>query len=170
MTPNCRKAVLRVLGHEGGYANHPNDPGGETMWGITFRTARRHGYTGEMRFLPKETAVEIYEKEYWQAIRGDELPFPLAFQVFDAAVNSGPIQAIKWLQRRLGVTADGIFGPLTLAAVSSIETNPIEFLVTRMEFQTRLPTWATFGKGWALRNIQNAVFALEDTLEESHTV
>jgi len=163
-SPAFTKAVERVLSHEGGYANNPLDPGRETIWGITARTARANNYTGEMRYMPRSTAVDIYHREYWLPIRGDDLPFPLAFQLFDAAVNSGPPQAIKWLQRSLGVDDDGLLGPKTLAAVKSRSTIHLTLLLiaTRGEFQADLPTWPAFGKGWARRNYKNIKHALED--------
>ena len=130
MTPFAR-AVSRVFSNEGGYANNPRDPGGETMWGITLRVARAHGYTGEMRFLPKETALSIYEREYWLPIRGDELPFPVAYQLFDFSANSGPIQAIRSLQTTLGVKVDGVFGPRTLTGVESVLPAKLSFSLDR---------------------------------------
>lgn len=160
-------AISRVLSHEGGYSNNPIDPGRETMWGITSRTARKWGYKGEMRYLPRETAIDIYHSEYWLPIRGDDVPFPLAFLLFDGAVNSGPPQAIIWLQRVLGVVDDGIFGPKTLSAIRGFE--PLKFLFTvseRGEFQASLPTWPAFGKGWSLRNYKNIRFFIEDYLVE----
>jgi lysozyme family protein len=166
MTPAFQKAVNRVLSHEGGYVNNPLDPGKETIWGITARTARKWGYKGDMRFMSRDTAVEIYEQEYWTPVRGDELPFYLAFPTFDAAVNSGPPQAIKWLQRSIGCVDDGIIGPATLYAAKAMP--PIKTLlsmVEREEFQTNLPTWPAFGKGWCRRGNTNLRFFVEDFLE-----
>ena len=103
-----------LMEHEGGYSNHPSDPGGETMWGVTKRVALQEGYLGEMRLLPKETAKAIYKKKYWDAVHADELPEPIRYTVFDAAVNSGPKRAIQWLQQALGVGEDGVVGPVTV--------------------------------------------------------
>jgi lysozyme family protein len=136
------------------------------MYGITSRTARKWGYKGEMRFLPREVADDIYHQEYWLPIRGDDIPFSLASLLFDAAVNSGPPQAVVWLQRSLGVKDDGIFGPITLAAVQS--ANPITFLLNiaeRGQFQTNIPTWPAFGKGWARRNYENIKEFVSDFLD-----
>ena len=110
----------RLMEHEGGYINHPSDPGGETMWGVTKRVARANGYNGSMRQLPKATAQAIAHKDYWRAIKGDDLPDDVAWQVFDAAYNHGNRQAIKFLQRAVGITGkdvDGIIGNQTLSAV-----------------------------------------------------
>lgn len=166
MSENFQKAVSRTLGHEGGYSNDPLDPGGETMWGITARTARSWGYPGEMRFLPREKAVKIYQDLFWEPISGDKLPFPLAYQLFDAGVNSSPRQAVLWLQRALGVNPDGIIGPVTLAAVT--QQNPLllgfEFIRRRQTFQQSLVNWPHHGKGWTNRNFANLETLLKDSL------
>ena len=154
----------RLMKHEGGYVNHPNDPGGETMWGVTKRVAQAHGYFGDMRKLPKATAQKIADKSYWQAIHGDELPRAVAWQVVDAAYNHGNRNAAKFLQRAIGVNDDGIIGPKTLAAVKAMGQNDIvfKFNAERLEFYTKLGTWATFGRGWARRIAGNLRFAAED--------
>lgn len=159
------RCVNRVLSHEGGYSDHPSDPGGKTMFGITERVARKNGYTGDMRFLPREEAVKIYEAEYWTPIRGDEVPPGIAFTLFDCAVNSGPPLSIKLLQTALGVTVDGVFGPKTLAALTEKEPLPfgLALIRARQEFQMSLPTWPVFGKGWTRRNYANLSFLLEDS-------
>ena len=121
---NFDQAFDILIGHEGGYSNNPRDPGGETMWGITFRVARAHGYYGPMRDMPRDIAKDIYRKSYWSKIRADELPDAIRFDLFDAAVNSGVVQAAKFLQRAVGAKDDGIIGPRTLAAVRAAETSP----------------------------------------------
>ena len=142
-----------LLGHEGGYVNHPSDPGGETNWGITVSVARAHGYRGPMRELPMSTAKQIYRKSYWEPCRADELPAVVRYAVFDAAVNSGVSQSIKWLQRAVGTEPDGKFGPKTLAAVKAADPNMTlrKVLAQRLTFFTSLRTWPSFGKGWARR-------------------
>lgn len=146
-----------LIGHEGGYSNHPSDPGGETMWGVTRRVALQEGYTGDMHVLPRETAKEIYRKKYWDAVRADRMPEALRYSLFDAAVNSGPEQAIRWLQRAMDVGDDGILGPLTLDAAQ--RGNGLRLAVKmnaeRLDFMTSLPTWSAFGKGWARRIVSN---------------
>ena len=86
-------AFERLIGHEGGYVNHPEDPGGETNWGITLRTAREAGYTGSMRDLTRDQAKEIYRTAYWGRAQAEQYDGAIAFQVFDAAVNHGIGQA-----------------------------------------------------------------------------
>lgn len=147
------QAFHQLLGHEGGYSNHPNDTGKETMWGITERVARAHGYTGHMRDLPVALAKQIYRASYWDAVRADELPAPVRYSVFDAAVNSGVGQSVKWLQRALGVSDDGAMGPKTLAAAQAADGHVLKakMLGARLQFMTDLPSWPSFGRGWARR-------------------
>ena len=154
----------RLMAHEGGYVNHPSDPGGETMWGVTKRVARAHGYNGPMRQLPKELAQSIADKSYWQAVKGDDLPRVVAWQVVDAAYNHGNRQAIKFLQRAVSVNDDGLIGPKTLAAVKCLDQNDVVLLFNaeRLEFYTRLSTWATFGRGWSSRISGNLRWAAKD--------
>lgn len=150
---NFELAFATVLGHEGGYSDHPADPGGKTMYGITEAVARAHGYQGEMRDLPLDLAKRIYRQDYWQAVRADELPDGLRHIMFDAAVNSGPPQAIKWLQAAAGVTADGVFGPKTLEAVNNLgaDTLRMRLLAQRLRFMAGLPQWPAFSRGWTRR-------------------
>lgn len=154
---NFDQAFDALIGNEGGYSSHPSDPGGETMWGITARVARQAGYMGNMRDLPLETAKQIARNQYWNAVRAEELPEQVRFDVFDAGYNSGPKQAIKWLQRAAGATDDGIFGPGTLAAVDKMDPDVLlrRFNGNRLRFFTSLPTWGAFGKGWANRIADN---------------
>ncbi len=146
------RAFDLLMGSEGDYSNRPSDPGGETMWGITVAVARANGYLGDMRALPKFTAKEIAKKAYWDKVRGDELPAALRFPLFDAAYNSGPKQAIKWLQRAVDVQDDGALGPMTLAAAGrQPERAAARMTGERLDFMTSLPIWPEYSKGWARR-------------------
>ncbi|NDC83391.1 hypothetical protein EB093_07010 [bacterium] len=148
-----KDALAKVLVFEGGFTDNPKDPGGATNYGITQAVAKAHGYTGDMKTIPMQTVELIYRKAYWNAIRADELPPQVRYPVFDAAVNSGVTQSIKWLQRSVGVLDDGTIGSKTVAAVKLADPLKIVCGVIgqRLEFMTRLPTWGTFGAGWTRR-------------------
>jgi lysozyme family protein len=150
-------AFERLIGHEGGYSFHAADPGGETMWGVTRRVARANGYTGAMVDLPLSTAKDIARAEYWNSVRADELPASVRFDVFDAAYNSGPPQAIKFLQRALGVKDDGVLGPVTMASAQAMDGFRVmcRFNGARLDFLNDLPSWPSFGRGWAQRIAEN---------------
>ena len=156
--------VERVLKHEGGYVNNPRDPGGETNYGITVAVARAHGYTGRMRDLPRITAINIYRKDYWLAVRGDDLPPAVAWQVFDSAVNHGVGRACRWLQQVVNVAQDGQIGPKTLAAVNRMSDArlTLEYNAIRLQFYTDLGTFKDFGKGWSRRIAGNLKLAAGD--------
>lgn len=153
------RSLTQVLKHEGGYVNHPNDPGGETNKGVTKAVYDdyRKSKGLPVRSVKKLEQVElqdIYRARYWNLIKGDKLPPGVSYAVFDGAVNSGVSQSAKWLQRALGVKADGIIGPATIAAVNSYSSASrlIDgILDQRMKFLRSLKTWPSFGKGWARR-------------------
>lgn len=153
------RALPRVLVHEGGYVNHPADPGGETNRGITKRVydafRQRTGLPAQsVRNITSQEVAAIYKAGYWDLAKCDQLPAGVSYVVFDGAVNSGVAQSIKWLQRALGVTADGVIGNATLAAVQNYDD--MDRLVDaicdrRLAFLKALKTWKTFGKGWGAR-------------------
>ncbi len=150
---NFDESFTRLLGAEGGYSNHPNDPGGETMWGVTVAVARDAGYAGPMKDLPVDTAKAIYRKQYWDPVRADDLPSAIRYHVFDAAVNSGVSQAAKWLQGAIGVPADGHVGPVTFAAARAAPPDAVIRRMNglRLKFMTDLKNWPSFSRGWARR-------------------
>ena len=150
---NFDSAFTLLLGHEGGFSDHAADPGGKTRFGVTEAVAREVGYRGDMRELPLELAKRIYLDRYWNAISADDLPPGVRYPVFDAAVNSGPKQSILWLQRALGVTADGILGPKTLAAAYQADVSRLKssLLAQRLRFMAGLSNWPAFSRGWAKR-------------------
>lgn len=147
------EAFNLVLMHEGGYSDHPADPGGRTMYGITEAVARAYGYTGEMKNLPVDVAKDIYRRQYWLPLRCEELPDGIRLAHFDAGVNSGLVQATLWLQRAAGVTTDGHIGPQTIAACYAVSDGTLlrKMLGHRLEFMTRLKVWPHFSAGWARR-------------------
>ena len=122
MERNFLEALAHTLRFEGGWAHHPNDPGGATMKGVTHKTYA--DYLGravthdELREIPEEHLADIYRKRYWDTCRCSDLPDGLDLVVFDTAVNTGPAQAARLLQRIVGVPADGGIGPKTIAAVN----------------------------------------------------
>lgn len=150
---NFDTAFFKLLGHEGGYANHPSDPGGETMWGVTKAVAKENGYDGPMKSLPVDVAQAIYKRQYWDAVRADELPESVRYAVFDGAVNSGVGQSVLWLQRACGASADGKIGPRTIAAAHAMDGDKLlaAILAQRLRFMTTLHNWPAFGRGWARR-------------------
>lgn len=150
---NFDQAFDELLKHEGGFVNHADDPGGATRYGITEAVAREVGYRGDMRDLPLDLAKRIYRERYWNEVRADELPAAVRYAVFDAAVNSGVRQAVRWLQRAVDVEVDGLIGPRTLAAVQARNPEALlrRLLAQRLTFMAALPTWPAFGRGWARR-------------------
>lgn len=156
MRDNFERSLPAVLKHEGGWADHPSDPGGATMKGVTIGTYRQYkpGATkDDLRNITDQELRRIYKDGYWDKIRGDALPAGVDYATFDYAVNSGPARAAMHLQEVVGVAPDGKIGPLTLAAVDKWDTIAlVEALCgKRMSFLKKLSTWATFGKGWSSR-------------------
>jgi lysozyme family protein len=151
------RAFDLLLGHEGAYSRHPSDPGGETMYGVTRKVAIQEGYTGDMHVLPREFAKGVYRRRYWDAVKADSLPDDLRFSLFDAAVNSGVSQAVRWLQIAVDVVDDGILGPMTIAAAQRADglRTAVTLNAIRLDFMTSLPTWGAFGRGWARRISDN---------------
>jgi len=150
---NFDEAFEILVGHEGGYVNHPDDPGGETKYGITKRTYPDIDIKG----LTLEGAKEIYRRDFWDRLQADSLPESVRFDLFDTAVNSGPGTACRLLQRAVGVAEDGSIGPLTLSAVGRMTAWEVraKFNACRLHFMTDLSVWPTFGKGWARRIAAN---------------
>ena len=157
MNRNFEKALSEVLKHEGGFVNHPKDPGGATNKGITFGTYRRYinrsGTVDDLRRITDEQVARVYRRHYWDKIKGDELPSGVDFAVFDFAVNSGPSRAAKFLQSLVGATQDGKIGPRTLAAtINQPSVTLINALMDkRLAWLKRLRTWRSFGRGWSRR-------------------
>ncbi len=160
---NFDRAFTELLGNEGGYSDDPQDPGGETMWGVTARVARAHGYLGPMKDMPQEVAKTIYRAEYWPAGL-DQLSYPVAFQVFDGTVNSGIQESVKWLQAAAGVKQDGDLGAKTIAAVRAMDAAAVVglFNAIRLRYMTGLVNWEHDGKGWARRISNNLMQALSN--------
>ena len=146
-----------LVGHEGGYVDHPSDPGGRTKYGISQRS-----YPGEyIEGMTLERAKAIYLRDYWGPAGCDAVPDGIKFDLFDMAVNSGVKTAIRTLQRTVGVGDDGILGPITLQAVASMPA--LRFVARfnghRLQFMTSLLTWQAYSKGWVNRIAKNLIEA-----------
>ena len=167
---NYDKCLETILHHEGGYVNHPKDPGGETNLGVTKRVYEEWGGTKDMKDLLVEDVAPIYRKNYWDKLKGDDLPSGLDLCVFDFGVNAGPGRAAKYLQTMIGTVADGGIGPNTLKKVNEyVEKHGLE--VTIRDYQNRrqgyyesLSTFETFGRGWTRRVDETTELAISMVL------
>jgi lysozyme family protein len=155
-----------VVGSEGGFTDNPADPGNWTGGQIGTGKCRgtKFGISAgahpdlDIRNLTLDDAKAIYQREYWGRIGGDRLPTQIALLVFDAAINNGSGRSVRWLQQAVSVAQDGVIGPRTLESVGRIMARPggraelsAELLAQRLTFMTSLPTWRSFGLGWARR-------------------
>lgn len=151
----------RLIGHEGGYTDNPKDPGNWTggrvgagqLKGTKYGIAANTYPDEDIKNLTLERAKELYRRDYWAMIRADDMPPEIRHPLFDAAVNAGYVQATKWLQRAVGVAEDGVIGTITIRAINGIDAGKLRsaMLAQRLLFMTNLPTWDTFGRGWARR-------------------
>ena len=156
MKDNFEACLAHVLQSEGGWADHPKDPGGATMRGVTLATYRKYkpGATkAQLRAISDADLAMIYRDGYWNKVKGDDLPAGLDLVAFDAAVNSGPGRGARWLQEALGVNPDGVIGPKTIAAANAAHKDAVidRACDLRLGFLRQLGTWKTFGKGWTRR-------------------
>ena len=172
MKSNFDAALKAVLKHEGGFVNHPADPGGATNLGITIGTARALGIDVDgdgdtdildIKKLRVEDAAKVYRAHYWDKVDGDYLPSGVDFAVFDFAVNSGVGRASRFLQQILGVSVDGNIGPKTVEAAQKMDATILVNALCdrRMAFLRSLGTFKTFGKGWTRRVAEVRALALE---------
>jgi lysozyme family protein len=157
MTDAFDVCIPFVLKEEGGYCCLAGDPGGATCRGVTLATLaawRGCAVTAkDVEHLTEDEARKIYRKNYWNAVRGDDLPPAVAIVMLDSAVNSGPKQAIRWLQSAVGVERDGDLGPHTLAAVKDHDPQLVAHEVCRLRLAMlrSLSTWSLFKGGWSSR-------------------
>lgn len=165
MHKNFQKCLSMLLHHEGGFVNHPKDPGGMTNLGVTKavydKWIDRESTEEEMRALTSVDVAPIYKKNYWDRVRGDDLPSGVDWCAFDWAVNSGSGRPAKAIQRAVGATPDGAIGPRTLQAIMNKEPKAIveNVYTQRQSFYESLKTFETFGRGWTRRN--------KETLEQA---
>lgn len=158
---NFDEAFDRLMRHEGGYVNDPNDPGGETKWGVSKRS-----YPDEdIPNMTQERAKFIFRRDFWDRVGADGLADGVAWQAADFAYHSGPETAVRALQRALCVSDDGEWGPVSRKAAESMsESDQIMRLVAeRLEFLTRRSNWPHHGKGWIRRMAENLRYGAEDS-------
>ena len=155
---NFRTCLDLTLVYEGGYVNHPKDPGGPTNRGITQKVFNAYRQLNglplkDVRDINSGEIAEIYRKQYWNAIGGDDLPMGLDYAVYDFAVNSGVNRAVRYLQLCVGAKADGHNGMQTqqLVREANVEQVIVSLCSNRMAFLKGLKTFATFGSGWTRR-------------------
>jgi lysozyme family protein len=155
---NFDQAFTRLMGHEGGYVNHPADPGGETNWGISKRSYPQV----DIKALTRDQAKSIYFRDFWEPL-GDAHP-AIKFQVFDFAVNSGVQTAVRKLQAAVGVADDGHWGPLSAKALAAMDVNDVlmRFMAQRLRFWVKCSAWPTMGAGWVNRAAMQLDFAAKD--------
>ena len=162
MQDNYDKCIETILHHEGGYVNHPDDPGGETNLGVTKKVYLN--WCEDQRITAKsmtdllvEDVAPIYKKNYWDRVKGDQLPNGLDLCVFDFGVNAGTGRAAKYLQTMIGTVADGGIGPNTLKKLDEyLDENGLEqtikdYQANRQRYYEKLSTFKTFGRGWTRR-------------------
>ena len=160
MKDNFEKSLALLLKSEGGYVNHPADPGGMTNLGVTkyvWEGYLEHSVDeADMRNLTKEMVAPLYRKRYWDMCRCDELPSGLDYIAFDFAVNAGGPRCVKTLQRVLEVPIDGSLGPITLQAIQNAEPDKLisDFSEAKKDFYRSLFNFGVFGAGWLNRTAE----------------
>jgi lysozyme family protein len=167
MTKNFRDCLELVLKHEGGYVDHPKDPGGRTNLGVTQRVWEEWvGHEVDekaMRALTPAIVAPMYEMKYWRTSYCEKLPRGLDLLVFSMAVNAGSGRSVKLLQDAIGVVADGIIGPRTMARINeaNVETLIDKFSEARRAYYRGLKLFPVFGKGWLNRTDKERLEALQ---------
>ena len=170
MSANFAAALKVILHHEGLWSDHPSDPGGCTMKGVTMAVFEkflgRPATKDELKGITDEQLHAIYHRNYWDRITGDRLPAGVNLCLFDMAVNSGPGRAVKLLQEIVGVPADGGLGPRTLAAVAEQDALSLirQYSEERRKFYKSLKTFEVFGRGW-LRRVDEVEAKAKDMAE-----
>lgn len=171
MRANFDASLKHVLAHEGGFVDHPSDPGGATNKGITIGTLKSIKPLATVDDLKNITDVEvarIYRRYYWEPIGADRLPSGIDYAMFDFAVNSGPARAAKFLQRVVGVPEDGVIGAGTIKATLKINSRVViqQLCGNRLAWLKTLPHWPSFKNGWTSRvmGVEEAALNMADGL------
>ena len=142
------RAFDLLMESEGGYSDDSQDTGGETNFGISKRAYPKE----DIRFLTLERAKELYRRDYWDAIRADDLPYPINILIFDAAVNQGKKAAVRMLQEALKIKQDGVIGKQTIkAAVAASDSVCADYLSIRAVRYANTANFGRFGRGWMKR-------------------
>lgn len=167
MLHNLQRSIEEVLKHEGGFVDHPADPGGATIYGVTLKTYQKykrnpHLTVEDLKNITMDEVHDIYKIGYWDPVKGDDLPGGVDFVVFDMAINAGPGRAAKLLQDVLGVVVDGIIGRNTIKAANQDYPERVVTAYTkaREDYYRSLPHFPTFGRGWLRRTRESEIIAL----------
>lgn len=163
-----QRALEYLLEEEGGWSDHKADKGGATMYGVTqavydvYRKAI-HLPLQSVRNITQSEAQSLYDSSYWRLASCDKLPWPISYLVFDAAVNSGPSRAVRWMQAGLGVKSDGRVGPATLKRAQQVVESGdgqalLQIVDQRVQFLAdlvkRSPSQNAFLLGWWRRSLR----------------
>ena len=154
---NFERCFLLLMKSEGGFVNHKSDPGGITNLGVTKKAwdewTDKDNSASDMKALTPDMVKPLYMSRYWDACKCDDLPAGVDYCVFDTAVNSGRVRAIKFLQAVVGTVPDGSIGPITIASVNSRGSKLTieQYSDKREAFLRGLSGFPTFGKGWLNR-------------------
>jgi lysozyme family protein len=180
MSHDLDEALNYLLAEEGGWSNNEHDHGGATMYGVTQGTYDQYRRNtnkspASVKNITKDEARNLYNTMYWKAAGCDKLPWPISYITFDAAVNSGPGRAVKWMQSGLGVAQDGAVGPGTVAAANKAVADGngnvlLSIIDARTTFLARLvqkdASQATFLLGWWRRTLRVLARALMSEIPE----
>lgn len=177
MRANLPAAVALIRRAEGGYVDHPSDPGGSTNYGITIATFRAEtnnpaATCADLKKMPWSVAEAIYQNTYWKAVNADNLPPGVDVMIFDHGVNAGPDRAARLLQKLVGTAQDGKIGKLTLAAAFEEDIAALidQIADARLAYYRTLKTWPTFGRGWTARVADALEVAADAYLDHAHEV
>lgn len=172
MTTKFDIAMSRLLPIEGGYSNDRADPGNWTggKVGVGKLKGTKYGIAAntypnlDIKNLTWDAAKAIYKRDFWDKVHGDQLPEAVQYSALDGAINSGIGRSIGWLQGAAHVAADGLWGPVTMRAISVADPNDLllRYNAFRQLFMTDLSNWDRFGRGWARRIAKNLLFGAED--------
>lgn len=165
-------AFERLIGHEGKFQNHRSDRGNWTSGrvGVGELKGTKFGITAmsyphlDIKSLTLDEAKAIYRRDFWERAGSDDYDGAIAYQVFDAGVNHGIENAVRFLQRAARVADDGYIGPVTLKAVKAMTVTDVlmRYNAARIRFYTKLSTWDDYGKGWMSRTAGNLDYGAED--------